>query len=215
MLRHWVRVATISLLALCPAVALGAESPPTARDPLLLYGHEIRFDVERNGTPVGQHVVTFTRTAEGVRADSQIRSVKDIDRPNQRIGARRADSMALYLARTLKEAQLVEITEPTGTEGTQGVLSGQWDAFGTNRQRLTEALRNGPGLRLLKDDLYGVEQTIIVPKGDQENLKAVNQFIDDIRTSGFLRTTIERSGIIGIAVAPAPAGPTKTMEKAR
>jgi ABC-type amino acid transport substrate-binding protein len=54
----------------------------------------------------------------------------------------------------------------------------------------------------LKDDLYGVEQTIIVPKGDQENLKAVNQFIDDIRTSGFLRATIERSGIIGIAVAP-------------
>jgi len=71
MLRHWVRVAKISLLALCPAAALGAESPPTPRDPLLLYGHEIRFDVERNGSPVGQHVVTFTRTAEGVRADSR------------------------------------------------------------------------------------------------------------------------------------------------
>ena len=77
-------------------------------------------------------------------------------------------------------------------------------AFGTNRQRLTEVLRNAPGLRLLKDDLYGVEQTLIVPKGDRENLKAVNQFIDDIRTSGFLRATIDRSGIIGIAVAPAP-----------
>ena len=122
--------------------------------------------------------------------------------PNQKIGARSADSMALYLARTLKQAQLVEISEPKGTEGIQGVLSGQWDAFGTNRQRLTEALRNTPGVRLLKDDLYGVEQTLIVPKDDQENLKAVNQFIDDIRTSGFLRAAIERSGINGIAVAP-------------
>ncbi len=138
-----------------------------------------------------------------VREDSPLQSVKDIDRPNQKIGARTGDSMALYLARTLKQAQLVEITEPTGTEGTQGVLSRQWDAFGTNRQRLTDALRNAPGLRLLKDDLYGVEQTLIVPKEDQENLKAVNQFIDDIRTSGFLRATIDRSGIIGIAVAPA------------
>jgi polar amino acid transport system substrate-binding protein len=138
-----------------------------------------------------------------VREDSPLQSVKDIDGPNRKIGARSADSMALYLARTLKQAQLVEITERTGTEGIQGVLSGQWDAFGTNRQRLTEALRNAPGLRLLKDDLYGVEQTLIVPKGDQENLKAVNQFIDDIRTSGFLRATIDRSGIIGIAVAPA------------
>jgi polar amino acid transport system substrate-binding protein len=137
-----------------------------------------------------------------VREDSPLQSVKDIDRPNQKIGARSADSMALYLARTLKQAQLVEITEPKGTEGIQGVASGQWDAFGTNRQRLTEALRNAPGLRVLKDDLYGVEQTLIVPKGDQENLKAVNQFIDDIRASGFLRATIDRSGIIGIAVAP-------------
>jgi hypothetical protein len=71
MLRHWVRVAIFSLLVLCPAAALGVESPPPARDPLLLYGHEIRFDVERDGTPVGQHVVTFTRTADGVRADSR------------------------------------------------------------------------------------------------------------------------------------------------
>ena len=140
-----------------------------------------------------------------VREDSPLQSVKDIDRPNQKIAARRADSMTLYLARTLKQAQLVEITEPTGTEGTQGVLSGQWDAFGTNRQRLTEALRSASGLRLLKDDLYGVEQTIIVPRGDEEGLEAVNQFIDDIRTSGFLRRTIEQSGVIGIAVAPAAA----------
>jgi polar amino acid transport system substrate-binding protein len=91
-----------------------------------------------------------------------------------------------------------------GNEGTQGVLSRTWDAFGANRQRLTEALRNTRGLRLLSDDLYGVEQTVIVPKDDQENLKAINQFIDDVRNSGFLRAAIDRSGIIGIAVAPAP-----------
>ena len=162
----------------------------------------VAYNPEREGPILFSQPFMLVLQTFVVREDSPLQSVKEIDRPNQRIGARRADSMALYLARTLKQAQLVEITEPTGTEGTQGVLSGQWDAFGTNRQRLTEALRNAPGLRLLKDDLYGVEQTIIVPKGDQENLKAVNQFIDDIRTSGFLRATIERSGIIGIAVAP-------------
>ena len=162
----------------------------------------VAYNPEREGPILFSQPFMLVLQTFIVREDSPLQSVTEIDRPNQRIGARRADSMALYLARTLKQAQLVEITEPAGTEGTQGVLSGQWDAFGTNRQRLTEALRNAPGLRLLKDDLYGVEQTIIVPKGDQENLKAVNQFIDDIRTSGFLRATIERSGIIGIAVAP-------------
>ena len=162
----------------------------------------VAYNPEREGPILFSQPFMLVLQTFVVREDSPLQSVKEIDRPNQKIGARRADSMALYLARTLKQAQLIEIAEPTGTEGTQGVLSGQWDAFGTNRQRLTEALRNAPGLRLLKDDLYGVEQTIIVPKGDQENLKAVNQFIDDIRRSGFLRATIERSGIIGIAVAP-------------
>jgi len=162
----------------------------------------VAYNPEREGPILFSQPFMLVLQTFVVREDSPLQSVKEIDRPNQKIGARRADSMALYLARTLKQAQLIEIAEPTGTEGTQGVLSGQWDAFGTNRQRLTEALRNATGLRLLKDDLYGVEQTIIVPKGDQENLKAVNQFIDDIRTSGFLRAAIERSGIIGIAIAP-------------
>jgi polar amino acid transport system substrate-binding protein len=163
----------------------------------------VAYNPEREGPIAFSQPFMLVLQTFVVREDSPLQSVKDIDGPNRKIGARSADSMALYLARTLKQAQLVEITERTGTEGIQGVLSGQWDAFGTNRQRLTEALRNAPGLRLLKDDLYGVEQTLIVPKGDQENLKAVNQFIDDIRTSGFLRATIDRSGIIGIAVAPA------------
>jgi polar amino acid transport system substrate-binding protein len=163
----------------------------------------VAYNPEREGPVAFSQPFMLVLQTFVVREDSPLQSVKDIDRPNRKIGARNGDSMALYLARTLKQAQLVEITEPTGTEGTKGVLSGQWDAFGTNRQRLTEALQNASGLRLLKDDLYGVEQTLIVPKGDQENLKAINQFIDDIRTSGFLQETIDRSGIIGIAVAPA------------
>jgi Domain of unknown function (DUF6134) len=74
MLRHWVRVATIGVLAVCSASAIGtsvAETPPPANDPFRLYGNEIRFDVERDGNVVGQHVVTFTRTDQGVRADSR------------------------------------------------------------------------------------------------------------------------------------------------
>ena len=184
---------------------IGVQTPQNVIDAVRNGNADIGFvayNPEREGPVSFSQPFMLVLQTFVVREDSPLQSVKDIDRPNQKIGARRADSMALYLARTLKQAQLVEITESTGTEGTQGVLSGQWDAFGTNRQRLTEALRNTPGLRLLKDDLYGVEQTLIVPPGDQENLKAVNQFIDDIRTSGFLRRTIDGSGIIGIAVAP-------------
>jgi len=137
-----------------------------------------------------------------VRGDSPIRSVADIDRPKQRIGAAKGDSVALYLARNLKQAVVVEITESSPDAATQTLLAGKLDAFGANRQRLTDAMRGTSGLRLLPDDLYGVEQTIIVPNGNPEVLKGVNQFIDDVRRSGFLRTAIERSGVVGLSVAP-------------
>jgi hypothetical protein len=74
MLRQWVRVLFMSVIALCSTSAAGtavAETPLPANDPFRLYGDEIRFDVERDGNVVGQHVVTFTRTDQGVRADSR------------------------------------------------------------------------------------------------------------------------------------------------
>jgi polar amino acid transport system substrate-binding protein len=137
-----------------------------------------------------------------VQASSSIRSVKDIDRPNQRIGGGKGDSIALYLGRNLKQAQLVEIVESTPGEALKMLAAGRLDAFGANRQRLTDLMKTVPGLRLLPDDLYGVEQTIVVPNGKPEVLKMVNEFIDEVRRSGFLGKAIERGGIIGIAVAP-------------
>jgi hypothetical protein len=74
MLRHWVRVVTTSVLALCSASAIGtavAETASLATDPFRLYGDEIAFDVERDGNVVGQYIITFTRTDQGVRADSR------------------------------------------------------------------------------------------------------------------------------------------------
>jgi hypothetical protein len=50
--------------------------------------------------------------------------------------------------------------------------------------------------------LYGVEQTIIVAGGRRDALDAANRFIDEVRRSGFLQSSVERSGVLGIAVAP-------------
>src|SRR6185436_8303260 len=99
------------------------------------------------------------------------------------------------------QAKLVEITESTGGEGAAALTAGEVDAFGASRQRLSDTLRAAQGLRLLPDDLYGVEQTMIVPSGNRESLNTVNQFIDEVRRSGFLAASIARSGVVGIAVA--------------
>jgi polar amino acid transport system substrate-binding protein len=136
-----------------------------------------------------------------VRDDSPIRSIGDIDRQGRKLGATRADSIALYLGRTLKQGQLVQLDNSSPDAVFQMLREGTIDGFGGNRQRLTDISRNVTGFRLLPDDLYGVEQTIIVPGGRREAQDAANKFIDDVLKSGFLQKSIERSGVIGISVA--------------
>jgi polar amino acid transport system substrate-binding protein len=136
-----------------------------------------------------------------VRDDSPIKSIADIDRQGRKLGATRADSIALYLRRTLKQGQLVEMDKSTPDVVFQQLRDGTIDGFGANRQRLTDISRGMTGFRLLPDDLYGVEQAIIVPGGRRDALDAANKFIDDVRRSGFLQKSIERSGVIGIAAA--------------
>ena len=57
------------------------------------------------------------------------------------------------------------------------------------------------GTRLLPDNLFGVPQTVILPKGKATALETVNRFIDDARASGFLKAAIEKSGVVGLEVA--------------
>jgi polar amino acid transport system substrate-binding protein len=97
--------------------------------------------------------------------NSRIRRVADIDAQGLRIAGGKGIRSALYLARNLKHATLVE-TGPHARR-CKGVSCwpGEIDAYGANRQRLTNLLREMPGYRLLPDSLFGVTQAIIVAKG--------------------------------------------------
>jgi ABC-type amino acid transport substrate-binding protein len=85
-------------------------------------------------------------------------------------------------------------------------MSGQIDAFGANRQRLTNMLAEMPGFRMLPDNVFDVPHTIIVKKGKTQALVTINRFIDEMRTSGRLKAAIEQSRVVGVEVAPAGYG---------
>jgi polar amino acid transport system substrate-binding protein len=163
----------------------------------------VAYNPERAGPVEFSQVYLLVQQTFLVPENSAVRSVADLDQPGRRLGAMRGDSIALYLARTLKQAKIVENTDASLEEAKRMLADGRIDAYGANRQRLTDLLRGASGLRLLPDDLYGVEQTIIVPKGNADRLKAVNQFLDAVRATGFLRQAMERSGVVGLSVAPA------------
>ena len=106
------------------------------------------------------------------------------------------------MKRKFKNATLIEISHDPA-EIKRLLLAKEIDAFGANRQRLTNIQKEAPGFRVLPDNLFGVPQTIIVPKGKAEVLAAVNRFVDDVRASGFLQKAVEASGVVGLEAAPA------------
>ena len=162
----------------------------------------VAFEPSRAGTVEFSQTYVLARQSFLVREDSSIRAIADIDRVGQKIAGTRNDSITLFMKRKLRQATLLEIANDPA-EIKRLLEAKEIDAFGANRQRLTNLMKDTPGLRMLPDSLFGVPQTIIVPKGKAEVLSAVNRFIDDLRASGFLQRSIDNSGVVGLEVAPA------------
>ena len=190
-----------------PLVFLPLTNPPTVIEAVAKGDADIGFVAyapERVGTVEFSQIYMLVQQSFIVPDTSPIRTVADIDVPGRRIAGGKNDSITLYLARNLKQATLVE-TDNTPADAKRRLSAGEIDAFGANRQRLTNLLKEMPGYRLLPDNLFGVTQTIIVPKGRPEVLAAINGFIDEVRASGFLQNAITKSEVVGLEMAPAGA----------
>jgi polar amino acid transport system substrate-binding protein len=138
-----------------------------------------------------------------VPAGSAIKSAADIDHAGVRIAVPKGDSGDLYLGRTLQHAELKSI-QGLDPEAAQKMLgAGEIDAYATNRQRLSEMAARFPGLRLLPDNFFAVEQSIVVAKGNAAAVSFLDEFINDARASGFLKAVIERASLTGVEAAPA------------
>jgi polar amino acid transport system substrate-binding protein len=162
----------------------------------------VAYEPSRAGTVEFSQTYMLVQQSFLVLDDSPIRAIADVDRAGQKIAGTRNDSITLFMKRKLKAATLLEI-ENNPAEIKRALTAKEIDAFGANRQRLTTLMKDTPGTRLLPDSLFGVPQTIIVPKGKPGVLVAVNRFIDEMRASGFLQSAIAASGIVGIEAAPA------------
>lgn len=137
-----------------------------------------------------------------VKADSPIKAIADADKAGVRIGVGARDAGDYFLTRTLKAATLVRNEGGISDAMVAALLAGELEAYAGNRMRLHEAAQKTPGLRLVPDNFYGVEQAVIVPKGNAARLAIVNRFIDEARASGLIAGAIQRAGLVGVDVAP-------------
>jgi hypothetical protein len=84
------------------------------------------------------------------------------------------------------------------------LTSGAVDAFAINRQRALEAEAASAGrLRALADSFLDVDQCVVVAKGNAGRLETIEQFVAEMRASGFIKQSIERAKLVGVDVAPA------------
>ena len=134
---------------------------------------------------------------------SPLRSIAEIDRAGMRIGVTEGDTADLVLTRTLKTAELwrnkggdMEVGIPRAASARDRGVCDQPAAAA----RAVAGSRRAYGC--CAENFYGVEQSIIVKKGNTKLLETVQTFLDEARSSGLVASAIARSGIVGLDVAP-------------
>ena len=143
--------------------------------------------------------------AYAVRADAPFQKSADVDRPGVIVGGIAGQSPEVYVREHLKAAKVESLPSvpPNAVLGKM-LLDRKFHAFAANRTRMEEMVREVPGLRVLSDDYMVTSQAIVVPKGNTARRAAVNRFLAEVRTSGFVKNSIEKAKVAGVNVAPEP-----------
>ena len=143
--------------------------------------------------------------AYAVRTNSAFQKSDDVDRAGVTIGAVAGQSPEVYVREHVKNARVESLPSvPPNSAIGKMLLDGKVDAFAANRTRMEELTRDVPGLRVLADDYMVTSQAIVVPKGNAPRLAEVNRFLAEVRTSGFVKGSVERAKVAGVRVAPEP-----------
>ena len=136
-----------------------------------------------------------------VKADSSIQHNEEVDASKNRVVVGKGSAYDLYLSREIKSAEIVRApTSPTVVN--VFLTEGHEVAAGVRQQLEADALKH-PGLRLLPGRFMVIEQAMGVPKGrGAEVAQVLSQFVEEMKSSGFVADAMLRHHILGASVAP-------------
>ena len=136
-----------------------------------------------------------------VRADSPLNDNSQVDQPGLRVTVGKGSAYDLFLTRHLAHAQIERAAS------SQAVIQtfeeqGHEVAAGVKQQLLADARRH-PGLRLLPGRFMVIEQAMGLHKSrGPAAAYALGQFVQEMKTSGFVADALRRHGVEGAEVAP-------------
>jgi polar amino acid transport system substrate-binding protein len=135
-----------------------------------------------------------------VPAGSPYTRVPDLDREGVRIAVSEKSAYDHFLSRNVKHATLVR---GAGNSAGLGLLqAGKADVIAGVRQLLLMDQAKLPGSRVLEDRFMVIEQAMGLPQGRPAGLAYAKNFIEEMKSSGFVARALEKSGVRGVPVAP-------------
>jgi polar amino acid transport system substrate-binding protein len=139
-----------------------------------------------------------------VAAGSPLREVGDADRAGLQIGAVKGQTPQIYLSGSLRNARMRVFDTTPDQAGLERLLTGrEVDAFALNQQRAEEAAAASQGrLRALRGSFFDVQQAVVVKKGETARLSFLKAFVEELKSSGFIKSSLDRAKLVGVGVAP-------------
>jgi len=131
---------------------------------------------------------------------SPIHALADVDRAGVRVGVSTGSAYHLFLSRNLQHGQIVKAEHPHAAFDL--LIDGKVDVVAGVRQALIAHAAKLPGSRVFDERFMAIEQAMGMPHGRPAGLQLLREFIEAVKTSGFVAQALERAGIRGVAVAP-------------
>lgn len=141
-----------------------------------------------------------------VRDESPLQHNDEVDQPGTRVTVGKGSAYDLFLSRELQRAEIVRVASSQAVVD-EFVRQGLDVAAGV-RQQLEQDQKRHPGLRLLPGRFMVIQQAMGLPKergADAANY--LHRFVEDMKSSGFVATSLNQHHIQGASVAPASTAP--------
>jgi polar amino acid transport system substrate-binding protein len=120
-----------------------------------------------------------------VRPDSPLTRLDEFDRKGLRIAVGSKTAYELWLARNLKNAELVQY--PTSQAAIDAFLGGKTDVVAGVRQALLKNAGKQPGLRVIDGSYMTIGQASGVPRARANAAQYLRDFIEEAKASGIRR----------------------------
>ena len=131
---------------------------------------------------------------------SPVRSNADVDRPGTRVGVIVGSAYDLHLSRESKHAKIVRAASSDAVMDLW--VAGKLDAVAGVKPQLEAAAKRLPGLRMLPGSFMAIKQAMGTPRGREAGAAYLRNFIDEMKTGGFVARAFASNRITGASMAP-------------